>query len=62
MFVFRQDEFKDSKNAIDRLSKLGLQPIGKYFSKSFAKIRQFFIEQTGIFYNTDISFQQLLAI
>jgi len=27
MFVFRQDEFKESKNALDRLSKLGLQPI-----------------------------------
>ena len=33
MFVFRQDEFKESKNAIDRLSKLGLQPIGKNHSK-----------------------------
>ena len=37
MFVFRQDEFKDSKNAIDRLSKLGLQPIGKYSPKPLAK-------------------------
>ena len=28
MFVFRQDEFKESKVALERLHKLGLQRIG----------------------------------
>ena len=33
MFVFRQDEFKESKPALERISKLGLQPIGNHHSK-----------------------------
>ena len=37
MFVFRQDEFKESKIAIEKLSKLGLHTIGKPHSKLSSK-------------------------
>ena len=37
MFVFRQDEFKESKIAIEKLSKLGLHTIGKNIQNYLAQ-------------------------
>lgn len=58
MFVFRQDEFKESKVAIEKLSKLGLHTIGKNHSKlSCTKIyRMIFFKYLALNYSETTPF------